>query len=222
MKKYILSLCAILSCACAFAQNATITGVVTDKEYNDYLVGASIIVEGTSIGVVADANGRYTIYVPAGQATVQYSFLGYKSYSAEVDLSPNEVKVINVGLESDMETLEGVVVSAQAKGQTAAINRQLHASGIMNAVSEEKLSELPDVNVADAIGRLPGLMIQRDGGEGQNPQHPDFRRETAECLRICRNHGLRKQRRNNAGHCESVRDLQGPGSFRGQNSKAVS
>ena len=167
MKKYILSLCAILSCACAFAQNATITGVVTDKEYNDYLVGASIIVEGTSIGVIADANGRYTIYVPAGQATVQYSFLGYKSYSAEVDLSPNEVKVINVELESDMETLEGVVVSAQAKGQTAAINRQLHASGIMNAVSEEKLSELPDVNVADAIGRLPGLMIQRDGGEGQ-------------------------------------------------------
>lgn len=37
----------------------------------------------------------------------------------------------------------------------------------MNAVSEEKLHELPDVNVADAIGRLPGLMIQRDGGEGQ-------------------------------------------------------
>ncbi len=167
MKKFILSLSVILSCACAFAQNATITGVVTDEEYNDYLVGASIIAEGTSIGVIADANGRYTIYVPAGKHTVQYSFLGYEPYSMDVDLSPNEVKVINVKLKSDMEVLEGVVVSAQAKGQTAAINRQLHASGIMNAVSEEKLSELPDVNVADAIGRLPGLMIQRDGGEGQ-------------------------------------------------------
>lgn len=60
-----------------------------------------------------------------------------------------------------------VIVSAQARGQTAAINRQLNAAGIMNSVSGEKLSELPDVNVADAIGRLPGLMVQRDGGEGQ-------------------------------------------------------
>ena len=67
----------------------------------------------------------------------------------------------------DNHMLKEVVISAQAKGQTAAIKSQLNATGIMNAVSEEKLHELPDVNIADAIGRLPGLMIQRDGGEGQ-------------------------------------------------------
>ena len=49
-----------------------------------------------------------------------------------------------------------VVVSAQAKGQTAAINRQLNASGIISAVSGEKLSELPDVKCGRCYRTLAG------------------------------------------------------------------
>ena len=110
---------------------------------------------------------QYTIYAPAGKQTLQAFFLGYKDVSIDLDLKAGEVRVLNITMNGEGEVLEGVVVSAQAKGQQAAINRQLSASGILNAVSEEKLRELPDVNVAEAVGRLPGLMIQRDGGEGQ-------------------------------------------------------
>ena len=65
-----------------------------------------------------------------------------------------------------MEILE-VTAYGQARGQVAAIHQQLNAKGISNVVSGEKLKELPDVNVAEAIGRLPGLMVERNRGEGQ-------------------------------------------------------
>ena len=153
--------------ALSHGQNATITGTVKDGDMNDFLIGASVFLKGTAKGTIADANGHYSLSVPAGKHIVRCEFLGYESQEFEIDIKENSVKTINITMYSDSEVLEGVVVSAQAKGQAAAINSQINASGIMNAVSEEKLSELPDVNVADAIGRLPGLMIQRDGGEGQ-------------------------------------------------------
>lgn len=167
MRKILLMLLMTLSVTIAFAQNATITGVITDADAKDFLTGASVVVKGGTQGTIADANGNYRLFIPTGKQTIQFAFLGYITQEIEVDLKANSVKVIDIALKSDSEVLEGVVVSAQAKGQTAAINSQINAAGIMNAVSGEKLSELPDVNVADAIGRLPGLMIQRDGGEGQ-------------------------------------------------------
>ncbi len=168
MKKTILTLAMSLIALAAMAQrNATVTGTIIDAQMKDYLTGATVVVLGGTEGTIADANGSYRLTVPAGKQIIQYSFLGYITQEIEVDLKANEVKVLDIAMKSDTELLEGVVVSAQAKGQTAAINSQIHAAGIINAVSGEKLSELPDVNVADAIGRLPGLMIQRDGGEGQ-------------------------------------------------------
>ena len=158
---------ALFAAAFCHAQNATITGTVKDGDMNDFLIGASVFVEGTAHGTIADANGSYNLSVPYGKVTVCCDFLGYKPQEIELELEAGEVRTLNITMYSDSEVLEGVVVSAQAKGQAAAINSQINAAGIINAVSEEKLSELPDVNVADAIGRLPGLMIQRDGGEGQ-------------------------------------------------------
>ena len=159
MKKTILTLAMSLIALAAMAQrNATVTGTIIDAQMKDYLTGATVVVLGGTEGTIADANGSYRLTVPAGKQIIQYSFLGYITQEIEVDLKANEVKVLDIAMKSDTELLEGVVVSAQAKGQTAAINSQIHAAGIINAVSGEKLSELPDVNVADAIGRLPGLM----------------------------------------------------------------
>lgn len=149
------------------AQNATITGIVTGKDTKNYLVGASVLVKGTTKGTVADANGQYKLLVPVGKQTIEFSFIGYQTQTREIEFKANEVQTLNIELVPDAVQLEGLVVSTQAKGQMAAIRRQVNAPGILNVVSEEKLRELPDVNVADAIGRLPGLMIQRDGGEGQ-------------------------------------------------------
>lgn len=167
MKKILLVFSLIFCITTVYAQNATIEGVIIDADIKDFLTGTSVVVKGGTQGTISDANGSYSLFIPAGKQTIQYVFLGYITQEVEIDIEPNTVQVINIAMKSDNIALEGVVISAQAKGQTAAINSQIRAAGIMNAVSGEKLSELPDMNVADAIGRLPGLMIQRDGGEGQ-------------------------------------------------------
>ena len=168
-KLLLLSLFLYVGNLMVIAQNATITGTITDSETKDFLIGTTITLKDSNKerGTISDANGHYTLYVPKGKHTIIFSFIGYKSQEISVDLKANEAKELNITMSPDSKLLTEVVVSAQAKGQRAAITRQLNATGIMNAVSEEKLHELPDVNVADAIGRLPGLMIQRDGGEGQ-------------------------------------------------------
>ena len=61
---------------------------------------------------------------------------------------------------------EEVVITMQAKGQRAAINQQLSSNAITNIVSSDKIREVPDVNAAESIGRLPGVSLRRSGGEG--------------------------------------------------------
>lgn len=170
MKKLIICFASLLMAMHAFGQgqNVVITGTVVDSSSDDFIPSATVLLKGTTRGVITDANGQYTFTVPAGKHTVQFIFLGYETEEYEVDLSQGEQRVLNVRLNPMTTALKGAVVFAQAQGQKAAINSQIRASGIMNAVSAERLLELPDVNVADAIGRLPGLMISRDGGEGQS------------------------------------------------------
>jgi TonB-dependent receptor len=59
-----------------------------------------------------------------------------------------------------------VVITGQLLGQAKAINQQLSAESIANIVSSDRIQELPDVNAAEAIARLPGVAINRSGGEG--------------------------------------------------------
>lgn len=151
------------------AQTGTgnISGHISDE--NGYpLAGATIIIENLTLGTTADANGNYQLLgVPAGKQVVKISFIGYASEEIEVEIKKGEIyrldRQMNV---SSVELLE-VVAYGQARGQVAAIHQQLNAKGISNVVSGEKLQELPDVNVAEAIGRLPGLMVERNRGEGQ-------------------------------------------------------
>ena len=73
--------------------------------------------------------------------------------------------VIDVRLMPDVIEGQEVLITAQVRGQVAAINQQITSNTIVNVISEEKIKELPDANAAEAIGRLPGVSIIRSGGE---------------------------------------------------------
>ena len=145
----------------------SLQGVVKDSISQDALVGANISLVGTGFGSAADIEGEYNISrIPFGSYTVRFSYIGYKTKDIKVsiDNSKGQVK-LNVQLVPDVVIGEEVLVSAQALGQAAAINQQLNSNTIINVVSEEKIQELPDANAAEAIGRLPGVSITREGGE---------------------------------------------------------
>ena len=78
----------------------------------------------------------------------------------------------NYNVEKDFSlsytTIEGseVIVTAQAKGQMDAINKQLNAKSLVNIISSDRIQELPDANAAETVARVPGVSIRREGGEG--------------------------------------------------------
>ncbi|MEW5800217.1 MAG: TonB-dependent receptor [Bacteroidota bacterium] len=141
-------------------------GVVSDSTSSEPLVGANIHLLGTAIGGVTDLEGKYRITnVPAGSYFVRLSYLGYIAKVIPLVLHEDQTHTINVSLIPDVIEGNEVIITAQARGQVAAINQQLTSNTIINVVSEEKIKELPDANAAESIGRLPGVSILRSGGE---------------------------------------------------------
>ena len=141
-------------------------GTVTDSLTSETLVGANLILEGTSIGAATNIEGKYTIAsIPPGTYTVKCTYIGYKSKEIKVKIEDEKTTELEFALNVDIVQGQEVVVTGQALGQAAAINQQINSDKIVNVISEQKIKELPDANAAEALGRLPGMSIVRSGGE---------------------------------------------------------
>lgn len=174
MKKTIVFIAAILAMSvlngngeAMAATNSNIQGSVRDAQTGDPLPSASVVLMGTSFGAATDVNGMYTIRnVPPGSYTMRVTYIGYKDVEANVEVKEGESVTKDVKLEAVAVQGEVVTVTAQARGQKEAINEQLASERIVNVVSSARIQELPDANAAEAAGRLPGVSLLREGGEG--------------------------------------------------------
>ena len=147
-----------------FNETGTISGKVVDAETGEGLSFANVIIEGTSIGVTTDLEGKYKLKVEPGNYNIVASYIGYVESVKPAMVNNNEITELNFKLFYG-NLLKEITVSAQASGQISAINEQLASNKIVNIVSAEKMEELPDANVAESIGRLPGISLQRSSGE---------------------------------------------------------
>lgn len=145
-----------------------ITGVVRNAETGALLPGANVILVGSAFGASTDMNGKYIISgIPAGKYTLKISYIGYKEATLPITVERGQTLQRDFRLEFRAIKGEEVIVTAQLEGQAAAINQQLASNTIVNVVSSDKIQELPDQNAAESVGRLPGISIQRNAGEGQ-------------------------------------------------------
>ncbi|MEJ7644224.1 MAG: SusC/RagA family TonB-linked outer membrane protein [Chryseolinea sp.] len=154
VKHYLLFGIFLLGCCVAnvaIGQGLTVTGVIRD-ETNVPLPGVNVLVKGTTTGTVADSDGRYTLTVPNDNATLVYSFIGYKDQEVAVGGRTQ----LDVSLEADVTSLDEVVVTAlgieraskslgysasKVKGDELAINRTPNP---MNAL----VGKIAGVNIA--------------------------------------------------------------------------
>ena len=163
---FLLTLLLISWYTTSFAQNATLEGKVLDEATKEPLPGANVFLIGTAIGASTDLNGGFKLLeVKPGSYDVRFSYLSYRTRIIKVNLEPGKVKHLNAYLVAEAITGDTVVVTAQARGQTQAINQQLSSNSITNIVSADRIQELPDANAAESVGRLPGISIIRSGGE---------------------------------------------------------
>ncbi|MDZ7725269.1 MAG: carboxypeptidase-like regulatory domain-containing protein [candidate division KSB1 bacterium] len=163
----LLCLTMILSGQNFAAPSGEIRGRVVDAENGQALPGANVYLKDTNIGAATDIRGEYVIHdVPPGSYTLVVNYIGYGASEVDVRVSPNETVSADVQMDYTVLTGEDVVVTAQARAQTETINQQISARTVKNIVSATKIQELPEANAAEAVGRLPGVSLERSGGEG--------------------------------------------------------
>ncbi len=144
----------------------SLCGIVIDSSNNEVLMGANIILKGTSIGAATNFEGKYKICsIPVGNYKIKVSTVGYKSKEYQVSIKSNQTTILNSELLDDVIHSDEVVITSQALGQNAAIRQQINSVTPVNVVSSDRIKELPDANAAESIGRLPGISLIRSAGE---------------------------------------------------------
>ena len=163
------------------AGSGTIKGKILDSLTGDPLIGVKIIVLDTSIRDSTDTNldGEFIIHdVPSGEKTLKISYIGYFSITEQVVVPDSGVVEKEFRLKAlPIEGQEILVDNGTPRGQCAAIYKQLASSNVNNVVSSEKMQEMLDPNLAESLGRLPGVTLNRQNGEanqvvirGMSPQ----------------------------------------------------
>ena len=143
----LLALMAICSTV-AFAQGK-VTGRVVDTQ-GEAIIGASVMVKGTSAGTVTDLDGNFTIQSAAQNATLVISYVGYRTQSIALAGKSQ----VNVTLEEDKQLLDEVVVVGYG------VQRKSDVTGALTRVGEKELSSKPVSNAFEALqGKAAGVDI---------------------------------------------------------------
>ncbi|MEM9928894.1 MAG: SusC/RagA family TonB-linked outer membrane protein [Bacteroidota bacterium] len=152
----IVALVLLLFCTVATAQS-TVSGTLTDEQTGDPLIGASVLIKGTSSGTVTDFDGSYSLQASDGDILV-VSYTGYSSQ--EIVVGPGAQYSIAL---SSGELLDEVVVVAYGKQKKATV------TGAVVGVEGGALQQSPSVNLgASLAGRLPGVVVIQPSGEPGN------------------------------------------------------
>src|SRR5579871_941973 len=163
-------LCLVLCTARAQERKGIVTGLVTDSVHA-ILQGASVELQPSGKKTVSDNTGQFSITdVAPGTYTLNISFVGMAPFSKEITVTGGQP----THLEAEMQvasTSDSVTVTAErVHGEAEAINRERTAENILQVLPAEIITSLPNANVADAIGRLPSVTLERDEGEGKYVQ----------------------------------------------------
>lgn len=155
-KLMLLLACLLASIGLVIAQTPKkVTGVVISEEDDQPVVGASVLVKGTTVGTVTDIDGKFTINdVPSSARTLKVSYIGMKSQEV-----PIKAGVIRIVLKPDSEILDEVVVTGMQK-----MDKRLF-TGAATKISADnaKMDGLADVSRA-LEGRAAGVSVQNVSG----------------------------------------------------------
>lgn len=159
MKNITLFLMALaLSCQ-VMAQQVTVTGTVVDATDDSPLIGANVLVKGTTVGTITDINGKFSIHVPAGRNVLSFTSIGYKSQ--DITLKQGQ-QVVRVVMSEDSELLDEVVVVGYGTMKKSDL------SGASVSVGEDKIRGSVITNLDQALqGRAAGVTsINTSGAPG--------------------------------------------------------
>ncbi|RPD93380.1 TonB-dependent receptor [Aureibaculum marinum] len=159
-----------------------IRGKVMESNTDMPLPGASIVLSNISgdiiKGAMTDGFGMFILNTnKQGSYKLEISFIGFESKHIDIELDGTDKNIGTINLQSSTFALETVTIRSSLEEKQRALNTQRNADNIKNVISSDLIGRFPDLNVAEALQRVPGVNIQRDKGEGSTvtlrgtPQH---------------------------------------------------
>jgi len=150
--------------------SGTVSGYSTDPEHSA-LQGARVELQPTGLTAVSDSGGYFIIPgVPVGNYTITVSYLGFSPFSKPITVTAGQLTKVDALLQIGSVNQEVVVRGERERGEIEALNIERTADTILEVLPAEVITSLPNTNVADALGRLPGVSLERDEGEGKYVQ----------------------------------------------------
>ncbi len=167
---WIVLIVAIFAPAMSGQSKSAITGRVADSS-GAVLQGARVELQPRGIATATNSWGEFTFAnVPPGAYTVTISYVGFATVTQAVSVGTNPVESINVLLKVRSKNEEIVVEAPRVHGEAEAINRTRSADNILQVIPADVITSLPNANIADALGRMPSVTLERDEGEGKYVQ----------------------------------------------------
>jgi TonB-linked SusC/RagA family outer membrane protein len=146
-------------CILAFQTSAqsnsiSLSGKVTDTN-NQSLIGVNVVAEGTTIGTITDANGKWTLTIPASAAELKFSYIGYTDQLVKIGTE----KVINIVMQESTKQIDELVVVGYGSVKKSDL------TGSVSSVKADAIMRKPVSNVAQALqGLVPGVSVTSNSG----------------------------------------------------------
>jgi TonB-dependent starch-binding outer membrane protein SusC len=158
MRKFLrlkVVLLAMLVTSMAWAQERTVRGKVTASEDGSGLPGVNVVLKGTAVGTVSDADGNYSLSVPENGGVLVFSFIGFLTKEVEIGTQA----VLNASLDSDVKQLSEVVVT----GYGSTLKKEF--SGVTATVGAKDIEKLPLLSANQALqGQAAGVFVFNNSG----------------------------------------------------------
>ena len=155
-----LAACLLVAMPVAAQETGTVTGTVTSSGTGEPLAGVQVTIEGTGIGTLTQANGRYLLLrVPAGTQTLRADLIGYGTLTQPVTVVAGQGTTVNLRMESEAIAMSEIVVT----GVAGATQR----TKLPFEVAQVNFDDLPvpSVNPASSLqGKVSGVTVVQGSG----------------------------------------------------------
>lgn len=152
----------LLFSSTVMAQTLSISGKVTDKNSQEPVIGASVLIEGTTNGTITDVDGHFMLSNVPAKGNLVISYIGYATQTLPINGKTN----FSIALAEDTETLDEVVVVGYG------VQKKVNLTGSVSAVKGDALERRPVADATQSLqGMVPGLLVSnsntgRPGGSG--------------------------------------------------------
>ena len=143
-------------------ENVKLIGKVTDKDSGEELIGASVVIVGTTFGTKTNIDGEFTLNVKPGKVDLRVSYVGYQTRTVKgIEVKAGQVNRVDIQLKAEAAQAEEIVVQAEISNATenALLTQQRKSLVVQDAISAELIKKTPDSDAGETIKRVTGVSL---------------------------------------------------------------